>query len=246
MTKYRMLALDLDDTVLTGNKKISKENRKWIHRAFEKDIIVTIATGRGYKTAKDIYEMIGLDIPMVLANGAEIWKKSEHILKRIYLEKNDLHMLHDLAQGMDIAFWGYSDDKHVPGTAWTKESFALNFFKFGMRSDDPQIVGQLREKLQGHKTIKVTWSNTDLVEISNKGVSKETGVKILCDHLDIALSEVMAIGDNMNDMELIQAAGLGVAMANAQPELKAVADEITSSNDDDGVAKAIQKHLLKL
>src|SRR5699024_11145446 len=113
-----------------------------------------------------------------------------------------------------------------------------------MRSDDPQVIHHLRKELQGYETIKVTWSNTDLVEISRKGVSKETGVRILCDHFDIDLSEVIAIGDNMNDMELIQAAGLGVAMGNAQPELKAIAYELTETNENDGVVKAIQKHVV--
>jgi len=132
----------------------------------------------------------------------------------------------------------------VPGKRGTGASFDLNFFKFGMRSDDPQVIHHLRKKLQGYETIKVTWSNTDLVEISRKGVSKETGVRLLCDHLGIDLSEVIAIGDNMNDFELISAAGLGVAMGNAQPELKAIADEVTDTNENDGVAKAIQKYVL--
>ena len=244
MSTYKMIALDLDETVLTRNKEISTENRKWIHRAYNEGVIVAIATGRGYKAVKDIYESLGLDIPMVLANGAEIWGKSGQILKRLYIEKSDIRMLHDLAKNANLTFWGYSDNQHVPAKKWTEESFALNFFKFAMRSDDPQMIHHLRKKLQDYETIKVTWSNTDLVEISRKGVSKETGIKILCDHLGINLSEVMAIGDNMNDIELIQAAGLGVAMGNAQPEVKAVADETTDTNENDGVAKAIQKHVL--
>ena len=238
-----MIALDLDETVLTRNKEISTGNRKWIHRAYNEGVIVTIATGRGYKTVKDIYESLGLDIPMVLANGAEIWRKSGHILKRLYIEKSDIRMLHNIAKDAGLTFWGYADDQHVPGKRWTGASFDLNFFKFGMRSDDPQVIHHLRKELQGYETIKVTWSNTDLVEISRKGVSKETGVRLLCDHLDIDLSEVIAIGDNMNDFELISAAGLGVAMGNAQPELKAIADEVTDTNENDGVAKAIQKHV---
>lgn len=243
MGTYKMIALDLDETVLTRNKEISTENREWIHRAYNEGVIVTFATGRGYKTVKDIYESLGLDIPMVLANGAEIWEKSGQILKRLYIEQNDIRMLHNIAKDADLTFWGYSDDQHVPGKKWTEESFALNFFKFAMRSDDPQVIYHLRKELQGYETIKVTWSNTDLVEISRKGVSKETGVRILCDHFGIDLSEVIAIGDNMNDMELIQAAGLGVAMGNAQSELKAVADEVTDTNENDGVAKTIQKYV---
>ena len=239
-----MIALDLDETVLTRSKEVSIENRKWIHRAYNEGVIVTFATGRGYKTVKDIYESLGLDIPMVLANGAEIWKKSGQILKRLYIEKSDIRMLHKIAKDAGLTFWGYADDQHVPGKKWKEASFDLNFFKFGMRSDDPQVIHYLRKKLQDYETIKVTWSNTDLVEISRKGVSKETGIKILCDHLGIDLSEVMAVGDNKNDMELIQAAGLGVAMGNAQPEVKAVADETTDTNENDGVAEAIQKHVL--
>lgn len=110
--------------------------------------------------------------------------------------------------------------------------------------DDPGTVDHLRETLQDYDTIKVTWSHQNLVEISQKGVSKETGIRILCNHLGIDLSEVMAIGDNRNDVELIQTAGLGVAMGNAQPELRAVADTVTATNEADGVAKAIATYLL--
>lgn len=244
MAKYKMLALDLDDTVLTKKKEITVENKKWIHRAFEEGVIVAIATGRGYKTVKKVYEALGLDIPMVLANGAEIWKKDKHILKRHYIDKTDIKMLHNVAIESGITYWAYCDDNHISGNDWTEESFDLNFFKFGMRCDDPKIVTYLRNKLQDYDSIKVTWSNTDLVEISKKGVSKETGVQNLCDYLGIDMSEVMAIGDNMNDMELIQAAGLGVAMENAEAPLKRVADKITDTNEADGVAKAIQKYLL--
>ena len=83
------------------------------------------------------------------------------------------------------------------------------------------------------------------LEFTAQGVSKATGLRFLADYLGLTLAQTMAIGDSENDAEMLRAAGLGVAMGNAYPQVKALADAVTDDNESDGVAKAIQKYLLK-
>ena len=82
------------------------------------------------------------------------------------------------------------------------------------------------------------------LEINANGVSKARGLKLLCGYLGISLSECIAVGDAQNDMELIRSAGLGLAVANSQKELLDIADGVVPSNDEDGVAAAIEQYLL--
>ncbi|GIN74140.1 5-amino-6-(5-phospho-D-ribitylamino)uracil phosphatase YcsE [Bacillus sp. J14TS2] len=245
MVKYKVLALDLDETVLTRNKGVSGANKQWIKRAADAGVVVVLTTGRGLQRVERIRQELGLESPMVLANGAEIWSKPGELVKRFYIEQKDIRMLHAMALESGGTFWGYNDTDHVKMEDWADDIFATNFFKFGISHNDEQIVRQLREKLKNSETLNITWSSSRVVEISLVNVSKATGIQKLCEHLGIEMAEVMAIGDNRNDLELIKAAGLGIAMGNAEKELKEVADQITTTNEEDGVAQAIQTYLFE-
>lgn len=245
MVKYKVLALDLDETVLTPNKEISEKNRMWITRAAEAGVVVVLTTGRGLQRVEQVRKELDLESPMVLANGAEVWSKPGELVKRYYIGQKDIRMLHALAIESGGKFWGYNDTDHIKMEDWTDDTFETNFFKFGISHKDVQIVQQLRDELKKWETINVTWSSNWIVEISLAGVSKATGIQRLCDYLGIEMADVMAIGDNQNDLELIQSAGLGVAMGNAENVLKRAADQITRTNEEDGVANAIQNYLFQ-
>lgn len=245
MVGYKVLALDLDETVLTRNKDISEANKKWITRATEAGVVVVLTTGRGLQRVEQIRKELDLESPMVLANGAEVWSKPGELMKRYYIRRKDIRMLHALAIESAGKLWGYNDIDHIKMEDWTDDTFETNFFKFGISHEDKQIVQHLRDKLKNYETLNLTWSSNHIVEISLAGVSKATGIQELCDYLGIEMADVMAIGDNRNDLELIQSAGLGIAMGNAEEELKRVADQITTTNDKDGVAYAIQNYLFK-
>src|SRR5690606_31251745 len=109
-------------------------------------------------------------------------------------------------------FWGYSVESLTGAKDWTEDMFERNWLKFGMNHKDEKVVQQLRYVLKSRSTIEITSSAPINIEISLQGISKETGVRDVCSILGISMDEVMAIGDNLNDQRLIQAAGLGVAM----------------------------------
>ena len=242
--KYKLLALDLDGTLLTDDKKITRKTKKRIRQAMKSGVHVVFATGRGIQTAKKYWKELGLKGSMVFVNGAEVWRGPGKILKRNFICSEDIKKLHQLAVDMDAWFWGYSVDSLVHREEWTEEMFAKDWLKFGIRCEDPGLLKDLWNKIDSWGTLEVTQSAPVNLEISLKGVTKESGILEVCKELEIDMKEVMAAGDSMNDLSLLRAAGLGVAMGNAIDAIKEVADVVTDTNQNEGVAKAIEKYIL--
>lgn len=242
----KILALDLDQTLLTNDKLISKENKLWIRKAIDEGIIVMFCTGRGVQTSESYRQELSLDSsPMVLVNGGEVWKSYGELLERHVLSKDDVRKLVTFAQANQVNFWGYSVESHTLGHQWTESMFQRDWIKFGMRSNDARLIERMRDEVINWGTFAVTYADPLNIEISALGVSKASGIKAVCQHLQIDPKAVMAIGDSHNDLEMLKTVGLGVAMGNANDQVKAVADFTTTSNDEDGVAQAIQRFVFQ-
>lgn len=244
MQKYRLLALDLDETLLTKDKRLSAESKKWIHRAEQAGVTVIFATGRGLQRVVDYRKQLKLTTPMVLVNGAEIWGYDGRLLERYFIDSEHVRKLQAIAVSEQASYWGYNTDGLVGHRKWTEEMFEKDWLKFGIRHQDLLVMERIR-KIAGRLTnIEITSSSPENIEISFKGISKETGVRRICKYMNIGMEAVMAIGDNLNDYKLIQAAGFGIAMENGEQQLKAIADAVTDTNEAEGVAKAIERYLL--
>ena len=180
---------------------------------------------------------------MVFLNGAEIWKGPGQIWERHALNGEDIRWLHQTAMNAGAEFWVFVPEGRIHKRYWSKELFERNWLKFEMKHNDIEVIQNIHNAIIARKTLEATSSAAFNVEITLKGISKETGVLRVCEHLGITMEHVMAIGDNLNDERLIKAAGLGVAMANADDYLKQVADVVTDSNEQHGVSKAIENYL---
>lgn len=244
MSKYRLLALDLDGTTLTENKNITNETQLWIKKAVEDGIVVSFATGRGIQNTEDYRSELGLTSPMVLLNGAEIWKEPGIVLERNILERGDIERLYNLAVETNSWFWAYSVEHFLRKPEWIKGMFEQKWMKFGLHNEDISMIEELKTVIFNWG-LEVTQSAQNNLEISVKGITKEYGVRKVCSSLNIDISQVMAIGDSFNDLSLLQAAGLGVAMGNADLAIKEIADGITDTNENNGVAKAICKYIFE-
>lgn len=244
---YRLLALDLDGTVLTKDGKITAETKLAISRAIAAGVVVILATGRGLHQDIEVFrEALVLDTPMVLANGGEIWAGTGLILERHYLDKEDIRMLQEVSIETKADFGGYSVENATDEMKiWTDEMFDFNWMTFSIRHENPMAFDELRKQLERSATLEVINSNPTSIDFSLKGITKESGVRRICEHLNIEMASVMAIGDNLNDLDLIKSAGLGIAMGNANDTLKQVADRVTASNEENGVAKAINRYLFE-
>jgi Cof subfamily protein (haloacid dehalogenase superfamily) len=245
MARYKLLALDLDGTLLSDDKTISKKNKLWIERAVAEGVTVIFATGRGYTRANEYQEELELDSPMVLLNGADVWAGPHKPWQRHFLTKEIIQDLYALVEQAGARYWGYHTEGFVGMKDWPAVRIDREeWMKFGMYHNDLQWIESIRDEIQAWDVLEVVDSGNNSLELSVRGVTKESGVRAVCSLLGIEMHEVMAIGDAGNDLRLLRSAGLGVAMENAVDRVKEAADVGTVSNEEDGVAIAIQRYLL--
>ncbi|MFD0959237.1 Cof-type HAD-IIB family hydrolase [Paenibacillus chungangensis] len=244
--KYKLIALDLDGTLLTDEKQISEENKKWIQHAVNNGVKVIFSTGRGCQNTKGFWDELGLDSPMVLLNGAEIWEGPGKLKNRIFLPRDTIRRIHAIAAELGEWYWGYSVESLTGDKDWTPEMLKRDWMKFGIGSNDQQKLAEIKKELLSWGTLEITRSASTNIEISIKGVTKESGVRQVCQMLGLTMSDVFAIGDSDNDAKLLKAAGLGVAMANGEEQIQSIADVITATNNEDGVAQAIRKYVFQM
>lgn len=244
--KYKLMALDLDGTLLTDEKQITEETKKWLQYAVDHGVKVIFSTGRGLQNTKGFWDELGLDSPMVLLNGAEIWEGPGRLKKRFFLPQDTVRRIHAIAAERGEWYWGYSVESLTGDKDWTPEMFERDWMKFGIGSNDLQKLSEIKEELLSWGTLEVTRSASINMEISVKGITKESGVREVCKMLGLSMSDVIAIGDSDNDAKLLKAAGLGVAMANGEENVKSLADVITATNNEEGVAQAIQKYVFQI
>lgn len=247
MTNYKLLALDMDGTLLNDELHISDKNLQWIRKAIEHGVIVMLSTGRGFINAVDYAQDIGLDAPMITVNGGEIWSKPYVLLERKTLQASWVAKLHELTkQFPQTWFWAYTTERIYNKDSWHEVSEPLtahDWLKFGYYDEDISVIEQIRQQIEAWQSLEISNSSIYNLEINPLGVSKASALEQLCSYLSIDMKEVIAVGDSLNDIKAIQAVGLGVAMANAQDEVKAAADAVTFSNNEHGVAEVIRRYI---
>lgn len=244
MKNYRLLAVDLDGTLLNDNKEVSAVNKEWIQKLDEKGIPVILTTGRGYERVEYIFKALEIKQPMVLVNGAEVWSDPATLLNRTLIHKEAIDRLNTIAAEYGASCWGYTTEKMIKGKDFGNDMLSHDWLKFGMKHTDISVIERIREEIEATLSIECTSSNPYNIECGPPGLTKWNGLMQIFDYLNVSSHEVVAVGDQMNDMSMIQAAGKGVAMGNAAGELKENADATTSTNNQAGVAEVIRTYFL--
>jgi phosphoglycolate phosphatase (TIGR01487 family) len=240
---YKMIALDLDGTLLNEEREISEENMKQIRRAAQQGIIICISTGRGMKSAREHVAALEVNGPFVTANGSEVWSDAQTLLSRSTLPHEMVARLLDVAKRNDVWYWSYTVDGLL-----SKENFDgiienVEWLKLGYYDEDISKLQAALAEIRDWKGLEISNSHPKNVEINPQGITKAVGLQQICELHGLQMSEVIACGDSLNDIEMIKAAGMGVAMGNAQQPVKEIANWITTTNDQDGVAKVIRKFI---
>lgn len=243
--KYKLLALDMDGTLLTDNHQISPVTEQWIRKAMAAGVHVCLSTGRGYEEAVPFGRELGLNTPMVTVNGSEIWKSPDELYHREMLDYTAISKMYDISRKYNVWFWAYAVEGGYNERNWNMSLLENNqWMKFGYNTEDDELRHRIMLELQNMGGLEITNSSPVNIEINPAGINKASGLRTVCKLLHIDMSEVVAVGDSLNDLAAIQAAGLGVAMGNAQIAVKENADVVTASNNDDGIAHIIRDYIL--
>jgi 5-amino-6-(5-phospho-D-ribitylamino)uracil phosphatase len=247
MGAYKLIALDMDGTLLTEDKKVSEENQAALLAAREAGITVMFATGRGIQNVLTYAEELKLmDAPLVAVNGSEVYRKPGDLLERHVLQAEQVHSLHQLAVKYDTWFWAYTVGDIFNKDRWVqkKELEERPWLKFGYYTEDLESLTAIRSEITSWGNLELSNSHPCNLELNPKGIHKAYGISKVCELLGLDMSQVIAMGDSLNDVTMIREAGLGVAMGNAQDEVKALADTVTLTNEEHGVAHIIHKYAL--
>lgn len=262
--KIKMIASDMDDTLLNNDRKISPRNLAAIKKALAAGIVFTLATGRMYRSIKPFAEQLQLDVPLIAYNGALVkGALSEEVYVRKPLQLQTA--LDALAYCKEKGYYVqvYIDDEllvkeeneysrmyslisGVPTTAVGEAVYNINKapHKLLLMTESKDFAAAWQDIAARFKgRMDVTSSKDNFLELMEPGVNKWGAVEALAASFGIQPEEIMCIGDSNNDLSMIANAGIGVAVANAKPQVQLAAKLITASNDNDGVALAIENIL---
>lgn len=263
----KLLALDLDDTLLDSQKKISAACVNAIKQARDKGILITLATGRMYQAAVPYALELGIELPLITYQGA--WVKNILSGEELFYRPLHTDIARDIMQylkSQNIYFHSYFNDmlyvdrdgkecREYAGKTAVKAVIVENLLDTLETAEAMEILACIPEEdllLDIEEKLRIRYADklhinrfTDkYLEIMDKEANKLSALKVIARHYKIDREEIMAIGDSYNDLEMIEWAGLGVAMSNACQECKELADFITASNEEAGVAEALQKFVL--
>ncbi len=265
---YKLIALDMDGTLLRSDKTISKANFEAIQKAKVKGVKVVLATGRpliGIKKYLKELKLLDEGDYAVTYNGAVVQTtKNEDIISANILSIDDIDILYGVSKKLGVNIHAFTKNNCItPKTSkYTlieakMNSIPIKEMDFNnlpkdtsiikiMFIDEEEILDKVIAKLPKDLYDKYTIvrSAPYFLEFLNKKVNKGVSVKLLAKKLGIDMKDVICAGDQGNDIHMVDFAGLGVAMENATDELKKVANFVTKSNDDDGIAYVINKFIL--
>lgn len=243
-SEIKLIALDMDGTLLTPDLEVSQANVQAIQQAMDKGVQVMLCTGRWLSFCHPYAEALGLNTYLVTVNGGEIWTSDKTLVERHLLDSNVTKEMWLIGRDLGLNSWLVAADC-VYKQGETPDDFqAHDWLKIGFNSTDINVLNQMHDKLSQFEGLELTNSLPTNIEVNPIGVNKATGLERVCQEMDITMGEVMAVGDSLNDIKMIAEAGLGIAMGNAQEQVKATADHITDTNEQDGVAKAIERFIL--
>lgn len=240
----KLIALDMDGTLLTSTDEVSEANKEAIKKARALGVNVMISTGRWLESCFPFVEMLDLDTPVITVNGGEIWSASKELIERHVHDAQIMEMMFNLGKETGVDMWIVSTERVYNGGDYPEDFSAHEWLKIGFRTEDLSKLEIIKQELAKYDGLELTNSLPTNIEVNPLGVNKANGLLRVCKELGITMEEVMAVGDSLNDIKMIEQAGIGVAMGNGQEKVKSVADYTTTTNNDDGVAKAIEHFIL--
>lgn len=261
--KQHLIVLDLDGTLLTDQKVISPKTKQTLFQAIEEGHQVMIATGRPYRSSEIYYKELGLQTPIVNFNGAFVhhpiyndWGLhhtpiSLDVVHEVVDAMHDFNFHNIIAEVLDDVYVHHHDEKLMDIFSMGEPSITTGDLRNYLRVDPTSLLihapfekvesihahlNNVHAEVIDHRRWGAPWH---VIEIVKSGMNKAVGIDRVSKSLGIARENIIAFGDEDNDLAMIDYAGVGVAMGNAISPLKNIANEITLTNNDDGIAELL-------
>ena len=266
---YKLIALDMDGTLLTSEKKIAESTKIALEKAEEKGVKVVLASGRpidGITRYLEELDLLKHDDYVLSYNGGIVQNThTKEVVSKAVLKGSDLKLLYNISKKLNVNIHAFSAREGLITpkiSQYTQYEAEMNGIEITIKDfnevdDDDEIIKVMMidpaeildpaiEKLPKdlYEKYSVFKSAEFFLEFTNKEVDKGLGLKKLGEYLGITKDEMIACGDAGNDLSMVKYAGMGVAMGNATDDVKENANYITASNDEDGIAKVIEKFIL--
>lgn len=262
----KLVAIDLDGTLLGSDHRISERNSAAIRCAIELGTEIIIATGKTRSSAEELIDNLGINSPGIYMQGLITYNADGTVRRRhamatqvardvialgesqsfraIIYGGNRSFTLQPDAVTASLSEFGDPPAERVPSWKWILQNSEVN--KVVLYGDE-HCVNELRSEIDRRlgRDVHVTRANIEgMIEVLPHNTSKGHSLRMLMQELNVGSRSAMAIGDGENDIEMLQAVGIGIAMGNAHQLLKDVADDIVPCNDDDGVAVALREYVI--
>jgi hypothetical protein len=272
MKRIRLIALDLDGTLLDDRKQLPAENREALQEADRRGILVSIASGRMVSSIEPIERQLGIDCLLIAYNGAMVMgqsRKGRPVLVHRPIPAEIAEFFIRFSREQDYLLNYYHEDRLYAEAGPQSRPFmelyssrtgaaynlvdSLEKAFAGVCPTKLMLLTERRERDRLHEDLGsrfagrafITKSEPEYLEIMAAGVDKGSAFSLIANHYGIPADEIMAVGDAENDVGMLQAAGLGVALANSAPDARAAADVITErTNNQAGVAEAVRRWAL--
>ncbi|MEG0452114.1 MAG: HAD family hydrolase [Coprobacillus sp.] len=269
--KYKLICVDIDGTLACDDKSIPEENKKALRKAYQNGINIAIASGRSVMSIQSIIQDLNIPCYAICLNGAYI-EANQNIIGHHPFSSRQLQKAYEIVEEDEVhatfSTPSLSIRNHDVSKEWKKQietgSLKADYIVAKSKQEYKQLIDQHQDKIvkisilekesQKYKKIRTDFENlnlfsvvksdVDYIDVTDVNCTKGQAVQELANHLNIALENVVCIGDNENDMEMIEIAGLGIVMENGVQSLKAKADFITKDNNHFGVAYAIENYIL--
>jgi Cof subfamily protein (haloacid dehalogenase superfamily) len=256
----KAIAFDMDGTLLTDAKEVSARTRSCFEALEERGVSLILSTGRSFEALEAYKKDLNLNHPVICYNGARILGSRGELIKEHQLPDDIARYIIDFARKDGVHIQIYRNgtlyfEKRTPEADFYEKHVNLkgeivNFDDFNplsitkiMYLGNHEYLNSLGVEIrkQFEKRVTAMFSLSTFLEFMDGNVSKGNALNEIAEYLDIGIDNIMAFGDGDNDKSMIETAGIGVAMANATDKVKAVANSITLSNNDDGVAEFLEE-----
>ena len=288
---YKLIAIDIDGTLLNSYGEVSDKNKQAIEKVLQKNIEVVLTSGRMPDAILPIANEINANKYIISGNGAMIYDmQNDEVIYNNYMKKEKVLEIIDICEKNNMFYNLYTNDTIITKSLnynvlyynhenkknkedkkikinivediykYVKEYRGEDFLKFTICDNNEIVFRGVINKLKTIKNVdvlEVSHMSRKIInygsreyeisyfytEISNENVNKWTAIEKLIEIMGISKEEVLAIGDNINDQEMIRNAGVGIATGNSSPKIKEIADAVVASNNESGVSEAIEKYI---